>query len=340
VKLGGAEARAHLRRPDPRFAATLLSGDEGRVAEARRSLLLGLAGPGAEAEVRLARLGGAELRRDPALLPDAVKARGFFPGPRVVWVEEATDGCAPALAAALAGWAEGDARILLTAGTLPARGALRTLAERDARIAAVALYDDPPTAADMLDLAREAGLGTLDPAAREEILALAQGLSPGELRDLLGRLALYHHGEPGPLPAASVRDLAPLGDGAEIDELLAAVTDRARARVGPLLDRVLAGGSGPVAVAIAAGRHFRALLAVVADPGGPQAGIGRLRPPASGARRQALLRAAAAWRADQVEEALAALLALDLRLRSGIEAPAAALLGRTLLRLASAGRGG
>ena len=39
---------------------------------------------------------------DPAALMDAVKAVGFFPGPRAVHVEAATDGLAPVIAAALA----------------------------------------------------------------------------------------------------------------------------------------------------------------------------------------------------------------------------------------------
>jgi DNA polymerase-3 subunit delta len=51
-----------------------------------------LLGPNADEEMRLTRLTAAELRSDSALLLDAVKAVGFFPGPRAVQVDQATDG--------------------------------------------------------------------------------------------------------------------------------------------------------------------------------------------------------------------------------------------------------
>jgi DNA polymerase III subunit delta len=39
-------------------------------------------------------MSGGDLRKDGSLLLDAIKAVGFFPGPRVAFVEEATDGLA------------------------------------------------------------------------------------------------------------------------------------------------------------------------------------------------------------------------------------------------------
>jgi DNA polymerase-3 subunit delta len=65
-----------------------------------------------------------------------------------------------------------------------------------------------------------------------------------------------------------VRALSPALGEAELDELLAAVTDGRRDQAALLLARLWAGGTGPVAVAIALGRHLRALLAVATDPGG------------------------------------------------------------------------
>ena len=63
--------------------------------------LAALTGPDAEAEMRLTRLAGGDLRRDAAALMDEIKAVGFFPGPRVVLIEDANDAAAPAIAAAL-----------------------------------------------------------------------------------------------------------------------------------------------------------------------------------------------------------------------------------------------
>lgn len=315
----------------------LVTGEDGaRVAEARSTLVRALVGPEAEAEMRLERITAAELRRDGTLLLDAIKAVGFFPGPRAVLVEDATDGLAPAAASALDAWAAADARLVVTGTGLAAKGALRKLFEGRRDAAAITLYDDPLTEAEVGDLLREAGLSRIEPAAREEISLLAQTLTPGDFRGLVERLSLHQIGAEGPLAAAAVIALAPQGGEAEVDDLLAAVTEGRRDRVAPLLARLAAEGVGPVAVAIQALRHMRALLAVASDPNGIQAGLSALRPPAGGARRQALSKAAESWRREKIEDALRALVELDLELRSGGRLPDHALLERVLIRLASA----
>ena len=87
-----------------------------RVALKRQEVIAALIGPEGEAEMRLSRMSGADLRNDPAALMDAIKAQGFFPGPRVAFVEDATDGLAPCLTEAMADWRPGDAALVVTAG--------------------------------------------------------------------------------------------------------------------------------------------------------------------------------------------------------------------------------
>ncbi|TNC71797.1 DNA polymerase III subunit delta [Rubellimicrobium roseum] len=334
MKLSSRDGKAFLRKPDPAVAGVLISGEDGaRVAQARTELVLALIGPQGEADMRLERIAGADLRRDPSLVIDALKAVGFFPGPRAVLVEEATDGLAPALGAALEAWSKEDARLVVTGGALPSKGALRKLFEGRRDAAAITLYDDPPTEGEVLDLLREAGLRP-DPAARAHLVGLAQSLSPGDFRGLVERLALHELGEGRPLDDATVSALAPQAEEAEMDDLLAAITEGRRDRVAPLLARLSAQGMGPVAVTIQALRHVRALLQVASDPGGVQTGLASLRPPAGGARRQMLQRGAETWRRERVEEALRTLVELDLTLRSGRPVPDAAILERVLMRLA------
>lgn len=322
------------------MAAILVSGEDGaRVAQARADLVAALLGPGAEAEMRIDRLPAAELRRDPSRLVDALKAVGFFPGPRGVLLEDATDGLAPTVAGALDAWAAGDARLVATGAGLGARGALRKLFEGRKGAVAITLYDDPPTEAEVSEMLRGAGLAQVRPEAREALSALAQALPPAEFRGLVERLSLHQIGSEEPLGAAAVMALAPQAEETEVDDLLAAVTDGRRDRVGLLLSRLASQGVGPVAVAIQALRHFRALLSVASDSGGVPAGLAALRPPVGGARREALARAAGSWRRDRIEDGLMALVELDLALRSGGRAPDRALIERVLMRLA-ASRGG
>ena len=108
MKLGPREAPGYLARPDPARAGLLIYGaDAMRVALKRQQAVAALVGPEGEAEMRLTRISGAELRRDPALLADAVNAIGFFPGTRVALVDEAGEGNREAVAAALDGWQHG-----------------------------------------------------------------------------------------------------------------------------------------------------------------------------------------------------------------------------------------
>ena len=78
--------------------------------------------------------------------------------------------------------------------------------------------------------------------------------------------------------------------------------------------------------------------AAAADPGGPGAGVARLRPPLYGPRRDALVRQAQSWGLHKLEDALHLLTDTDLSLRSSARAPQMAVMERTLIRLAMMGR--
>ena len=75
--LKGAEIARYLARPDPTRPALLIYGQDAmRVALKRAEAVKALVGPGAEEEMRLTRIPGSDLRKDPAQLLDAVKAVG------------------------------------------------------------------------------------------------------------------------------------------------------------------------------------------------------------------------------------------------------------------------
>ncbi|MEO1552012.1 MAG: DNA polymerase III subunit delta, partial [Pseudomonadota bacterium] len=96
MKTSRDEALRFLSKPDPSASGALLFGADGmRVALKRQDMLHAYLGPGAEEDMRLSRLAAADLRKEPALVIDALKAVGFFPGPRAVLVEDAGDGLAP-----------------------------------------------------------------------------------------------------------------------------------------------------------------------------------------------------------------------------------------------------
>ena len=308
MKLSARDAAGYFRKPDQTGAGVLIyGGDAMRVALKRQDVIKALVGPNGEEEMRLTRMSGAELRKDPALLGDAIKAQGFFPGHRVAFIEEASDTVAKAITPALVDWVEGDAQIIVTAGQLNARSALRKLFEGHKSAYAVGIYDDPPTRDEIEASLRDAGLKSVSHDAM----------------NLIGEYA---------------REMAPMSNEAAQDDLLNIVAEVKANEIGPILSRLYAQGTQPVALCIGAMRHFRQLHAIASDPGGPASGIGRLKPPVFGPRRDRMVRQASNWGRGNLEQALGTITETDLTLRSANTAPERALVERMFIRLAMLGR--
>lgn len=341
MKLTGRDALRYLARPDPDRPGMLLSGADGaRVAMRRAEVAAALAGPEAEAEMRLVRMQASEVRQDGAALADALRARGFFPGPRVVVLEDATDGMADTIAAALADWQPGDAALVVTAGDLKARSPLRKLFEGHSSAVSIVFYDDPPGREEILAEMARAGLPPPPSAAMTALEALAADVDPVSLRQIIGMVALYKLGDPDPLTPEEVTNCAPVAQPAALDDLLDRVADGDVAAVGPIMRRLAAQGMAPVTVAIMAARRFRLLHAASADPAGPETAFSRARPPVFGPRRDRMARQVRNWGTARLEAGMRLLTEADLALRSSSRAPAGAVLERALIRLATlAGRG-
>ena len=340
MKLNSREATRYFARPDHGRAGILIFGtDAMRVALKRQELIANLIGPAGEEEMRLTRLPAGDLRRDTAALLDAVKAQGFFPGPRAVFVEDATDGLAEVIGAALADWREGDAQIVATAGQLPAKSKLRKLFEGHANALAAAIYDDPPSRDEIeAELAR-AGLTGIAPEAMTDLAALSRTLDPGDFRQTVAKLGLYKLDDDTPLDSADVAACAPVTTEAALDEIIDIVAEGRSAEIGPVMRRLEAQGTQPVSLCINLARHFRALYTAASDPAGAAQGIARLRPPVFGPRRDRMQRQARGWGVERLEKALALITDTDLKLRSAAQtAPAMALVERTLIRLSMMAR--
>ncbi|MXQ09440.1 DNA polymerase III subunit delta [Alphaproteobacteria bacterium GH1-50] len=339
MKLSTRDAPAYFAKPDPSKAGLLIYGQDAmRVALRRQEVIKALVGPEGEEEMRLTRISAADLRKDGALLLDAIKAQGFFPGPRVAFVEDAGDGLSEVIGTALGDWQAGDAAIIVTAGQLAAKSKLRKLFEDAPHAYATGIYDDPPGRAEIEAALKSAGLERIPLDAMETLTALARDLDPGDFRQTLEKVALYKLGDETPLTPDEIALMAPASIEAGVDDVIAIAADGKAHEVGPVLRRLAAQGATPVSLCIAATRHFRTLHMVAADPGGPGAGIGKLRPPVFGPRRDRIQRQASHWGMVKLERALTLLLDTDLTLRSTATVPEMAVMERALLKLAWMGR--
>ena len=332
--LRGAEASRYFAKPDPSRAGLLIFGaDPMRVALKRQEVIAALIGPDGIGEMRLTRIPASDVRKDPALLLDALKAQGFFPGPRVALLEDAADALTPLVEATLKDWRPGDAQLIVTAGGLTGKSTLKKLFETRPDVYCAGLYDDPPTREEIEAALKKAGLTAIDRDAMVDLTTLARAIDPGDFRQTLEKIALYKWGDPTPLTPAEVATLAPATIEAELDDLLNAVADGRNAAIAPLLRRLEGQGVTAVGLCIGALRHFRTLHAASADPGGPASGLARARPPVFGPRRDIMLRQASGWGLRALEQALALLVETDLTLRSTSRAPAMAVMERALIRL-------
>ena len=160
MKLTGRDAARFLAKPDRAAAGVLLHGVDGmRVALKRAALVEALIGPEGAAEMRLERIAAADLRREPALVLDALKATGFFAGARAVLVEDADRRASAAVIGRARRLAAGDARIVVTAGVLGAGSGLRKARGGAERAWRSAIYDDPPGRDEIEAALAAAGLG-------------------------------------------------------------------------------------------------------------------------------------------------------------------------------------
>ncbi|MEX0368429.1 MAG: DNA polymerase III subunit delta [Ruegeria sp.] len=340
MKLSPREADGYFAKPDAGKAGLLIYGaDAMRVALKRQQVIGALLGDGAEEEMRLTRLPGSDLRGDPALLLDAIKAVGFFPGPRAAFVEDATDTAAPAILTALEDWTPGDAQIVVTAGQLKPSSKIRKAFEAHPNAYAVGIYDDPPSRAEIERTLAQAGIQAVPRDSMAALTDLAGELGPGDFAQTIEKLALYKRSDTSDLTLEDIDACAPRSTEAALDDVLNVVAEGRAGEIGPLIRRLQAQGTNAVSLCIGATRHFRTLYACASDPGGASQGIGKLRPPVYGKRRDRILRQAQGWGAPRLETALTVLTDTDLQLRSaGQVAPAMALVERAMIRLAMLAR--
>ena len=340
MKLSARDASRYFGKPDPDKTGLLIYGpDAMRVALKRQEVIAALIGPQGEEEMRLTRIPGGDLRKDPAQLVDAIKSVSFFPGPRVAFVEDANDNAAPAILAALEDWVPGDAQIIVSAGQLKASSKIRKAFEGHKNAYAVGIYNDPPTREEIEAELAKAGLNQIDRDAMTDLTNLSRELDPGDFRQTLEKLALYKFGDTSPATSDDVAACAPTSTEAALDDVLNIVAEGRAQEIGPVMSKLQAQGTQPVGLCIGATRHFRALYTAASDPGGASQGISRMRPPIFGPRRDRMVRQASGWGAPKLEQALTILTDTDLQLRSaGQNAPAMALVERALLRLAMLAR--
>lgn len=333
MKLNARDALQFCKAPDRIYRAALIYGEDGVEVSRRREVLVKALVSGGE-DPDLTRLDVAQARRDPTIIADALRARGFFGGEPIVLIENGTDGLTAGLSQVFASAEDGDAFLIVTAGILPARSKLRKLFEGDPSTVAAPCYQTAPGKAEVEVLLRDASLPKYDDDALRDLVDFARSSDTGALNDLISRLALYCLGSDAPLSSADVIACLPGSSDANLDEVLDAVADGNAAGIGPIMTKLESQGVNATTLAISAMRKFKQLHAISSTGGPADAVISRLRPPVFGPRRDMLSRQARIWSTAKCEGALKLIFETDTSLRGGAAAAGYPMLERMLMRLA------
>ncbi|MCH8002427.1 MAG: DNA polymerase III subunit delta, partial [Proteobacteria bacterium] len=141
MKIPPRNAEAFVRSPDPSLRAVLVYGpDAGLVHERAEALVKAVAEDPAD-PFRVSELGAREIVEDPARLGDEAAALSLSGGRRAVRLRQANDDLAPHFKDFFA-TGRGEALVVVEAGDLPARSALRKIFEGAGAGAALACYRD------------------------------------------------------------------------------------------------------------------------------------------------------------------------------------------------------
>ena len=163
TKLAPRQIDGFLAKPEPTVRAVLVYGADVGLVHERCKALLGAVVNDPGDPFRVTVVDAAELRADPPRLADEAAAQSLVGGQRVVLVRNADDGVAPRFRDFLADppvAPGGDALIIVDAGELTGRSALRRLFEAAKDAVAIACYHDDARSlpAVISDLLRAHGL--------------------------------------------------------------------------------------------------------------------------------------------------------------------------------------
>jgi len=336
MKLSGRNLESFFDSPPKGIRGVLIYGnDPMRVASKRQKLIHAILGPNADEEMRLARISRENLKKSPEQAIDLCKAQGFFPGQRALLIEDANETVTDILIKAFDVWRDGDAALIVTAGSLTAASNLRKFFEQQNNIFSAPVYDNPMTRAEVKKMISNAGLINVTDDSLNHLSQIALQLEPGDFKQTIEKLALYKLNDKTSLTHQDISRCIPISNEAQIEEALAAVLSGSHSKISQIVSRLQSQGVPPVTLVIAATRHFKILFSITTDPKGASAGAAALKPPVFGPRKEKLINQAQKWGREKIKGAIRTITATDLQLRSpNQQAPQMVLVERLFIRLA------
>jgi DNA polymerase-3 subunit delta len=319
MKVTGARIAGFLRQPDASCRAVLVYGpDTGLVRERGEALLRAIV-PDPGDPFRVAELSGAALASDPARLADEISAQSLIGGRRAIRVRDASDAAAPIVVGALAA-SRGDGFVIVEAGDLPTRSALRKHFEGAADAAALPCYAD--TGRDLAEVIRTTFAPRRIAISADATAFLVDHLGSDRqvTRSELEKLALYV-GDGGKIGLAEASEC--VGDSAalSVDDVVFAAAEGDAPALERALLRALQEGEAPIGILRAAMRYLQRLqlcLGRIRQGQSAEEAMRFLRPPLFFKVQDRFAGQLRRWTLARTGAALAALTEAELRAKQSI----------------------
>ena len=320
----------------------MIYGSNEGLVRARAEACVKAVAEDADDPFRVTSLDPALLRDEPGRLADEAAALSLIGGRRAVRLRGATEAVVPAIRSCLA-LPTTESLVVAEAGPLTPRSGLRKLCEQEARLAAIACYDESTEGAARLIEAFCSARKIK--AAPETINWLAERLGSDrrQIESAVEKLAVYL-GEGGPEGGMLTQEVAEasVGDATEAsaDEVARLALSGDREGLDWAMSRALYGGVQPISILRAAARRLARLhLAAAALEGGASRAdaMGRLKPPVFPRDRAAFAQEMTRWPSARAARALGLLTRAERDCKVSGGAPEA-ICWQALLRIARAAR--
>lgn len=317
MKLPAGRVDSFLRHPNAEIRAVLLYGPDAGLVRERADTLGRTVAPDLRDPFRVADLSGATLAADPARLYDEAAQISLMGGGRLVRVREIGDTHSAVFARFLAD-PLGDGLVVVEAGDLPSRGALRRLFDDAPSGVAIGCY--PDGARDLAEVIRESLAAHRITASRDAVEFLVMHLGGDRLltRAELEKLALYA-GDGGRIELGDAR--LSIADSAALssDDAVLAAAEGDVAALDRVLCRVFQEGGSPVSVIRATLRHLQRLHALAARVAAGEAvdsALRTARPPIFFKQQDSFRRQLSRWREPYLRRELDRLVDAEIQLKT------------------------
>lgn len=278
MKFVGNKAEGFIRKPNPECWAVLaFSQDEGVANDAARNVLK------AWGELEIITLDEDAVKREPALLFDALEAQSLLGDDRAIRIRTSGDKLASLLIEAVK---LGDAtpgrfaaKLLVSSGALQKRSKLRAGFEAAQNAASLQLFED-----ELGDVAAlvETALKDIGAKAESGVIELFVGDLPGHrglAKQEIEKLCLYAHNLGRPVSSADIHALSATDINHAMGAAINSALDGRPADAIKMLDRLLVSGANTITVLRALQREAQRMLHAH-EIGGAQGNVGmKLRPP-------------------------------------------------------------